>query len=182
MWKTKKRVLLGLAFLLVSPLVYAEEASETKNWEFQLAPFYLWAANMEGDVTVRGATAPLKLDFGQIFDNTESVFTAHFEVLYKKTFGLLTDVSYMKIGDQQTTEVGKLDVDFKNVLAELGAFYRFGKGPHTFDMLAGVRYTDMEVDIDLQGTPQDINGSQEWLDLITGARTGGVYQRSGHSR
>lgn len=172
MGKLKKGLFLVLAFLLISPLAYAEEASETKNWHFQLAPFYLWAVNMEGDVTVGRVTTPLKLEFGEIFDSVESLFTAHFEVWYKRKLGLLTDVSYMKIGDQQTTPLGNLDVDFKNVLAELAAFYRFGKGPHALDALVGVRYTGMEVDVDLQGTPLDINGSQEWLDPIIGARYG----------
>ena len=165
---TMSVIVLVLAF--VCPLAYAEDTSDTKAWDFQLAPFYLWAVNMDGDVTVKTTTTPLKMDFGEIFDNLEGLFTAHFEAWHKKKWGLLVDVSYINIGGQQVTPIATLDVDFQTVMTELGGFYRFRKGPHALEGLAGIRYTSLDVEVDMLGLPPKLEESQDWLDPIIGAR------------
>ncbi|MEE9612677.1 MAG: hypothetical protein V3W19_15605 [Desulfatiglandales bacterium] len=147
------------------------DPSATKDWEFSLAPFYFWAVNLDGDATVRGTTAPINLDFDEIFDTLEGLFTVHFEAWYRQKWGLLIDVSYINISDQQTTPGPTLDVDFENVITELGFFYRFfDKGPHQLEALAGIRYTDLDVEIDVVGVPLNTNGNQDWLDPMIGAR------------
>ena len=34
---------------LISPMAYGEESHSNGNWEFSLAPMYLWAVSIEGD-------------------------------------------------------------------------------------------------------------------------------------
>ena len=81
--------------------------------------------------------------------------------------GGVIDFSYLNIGASE----GPLDVDFKEIMTELGVFYRFfEQGPHILEALGGIRYTDLDVDLDILGVPADLNGSQEWLDPIIGAR------------
>ena len=162
--------LIVLALMFVCPLAYAEDSSDTKAWEFSLAPFYVWAVNMEGDVGMKGVTAPLKMDFGQIFDSLEGLFTAHFEGWWRQKWGFLFDVSYIDISDSQATPVVTLDVDFQSVMTEFVGFYRFAKGPHALEPLAGIRYTSLETDVDILGVPFGVKETEDWVDPIIGAR------------
>ena len=158
MTTAKKTIVVSfLVFALSCPFVYAEEPADTKNWEFTLAPLYLWAVNMDGDMTVRGQTQSVKLDFDEIFDKLEAAFTVHFEGLYKRKWGFLFDLSYINIGDSITTPgpgAATINVDFVDTMIELGAIYRFyHKGRHILEGLGGVRYTDLDADIDTVGAP-----------------------------
>jgi hypothetical protein len=56
----------------------AGEESKEGNWEFNLAPFYLWAVSIDGDVEIGPQGNNVSLDFGDIFDNLESVFIVSF--------------------------------------------------------------------------------------------------------
>ena len=159
-----------LALVFICPQTYAEESSNPKEWEFSVAPFYVWAVNLEGDVGMKGVTAPLKLDFGQIFDSLEGLFTAHFEGWWRQKWGLLFDVSYINISDSQATPVFTVDVDFENVMTELVGFYRFTKGRHALEPLAGIRYTYTETRVDILGVPPRVKETEDWVDPIIGAR------------
>lgn len=62
----------------VNPLaVVAAESSDA--WQFDLAPFYLWATTVSGEVGMGPATGEIEADFGDITENLEGVFSAHFE-------------------------------------------------------------------------------------------------------
>jgi hypothetical protein len=129
-------------------------------------------------MTLRGRTQSLKFDFDEIFDRLEAAFTVHFEGLYKRKWGFLFDLSYINIGDSITTPgpgAATINVDFVETIIELGAIYRFyHKGRHMLEGLGGVRYTDLDVEIDTVGgpppVPSKIEGNQDWLDLIIGLR------------
>ena len=171
--KMKKLVALNLAVSLmvfVYSVAYAQEEQDTGDWEFGLAPLYLWAVNIEGDVTMQGITAPLELDFEDIFDSLETVFTVHFEGWYKQKWGILVDISYISISDKQQTPVAELDVSFTNTMTELGAFYRFNEGTHEFEGLAGIRYNDLENEVDFVGLPPELEETADWVDLFVGGR------------
>ncbi|MFC1823039.1 hypothetical protein ACFL9T_10060 [Thermodesulfobacteriota bacterium] len=159
-------------FLIICPYAQAADSSDTKNWEFNLAPLYLWGVNLNGDVAIGPVTAPLNLKFGDIFSNLEAVFTAHFEAWYKQKWGFLLDFSYIDLGGQQAIPgATTLDVDFKNIMGELGVFYRFfDDGENAFEALFGVRYTDVDVSVDFVGLPPRLDVKQDWLDPMIGAR------------
>ena len=158
--------LIVLALMLSCRIAYAQESSGTKAWDFQLAPFYLWAVNLNGEMKVKNIVAPVKVDFGDAFDNLEAVFTAHFEGWWRQKWGFLVDVSYVNLAGEERI----LDVDLENVMTELVGFYRFIKGPHALEPLAGIRYTSLETDIDILGIPFGIDESEGWVDPIIGAR------------
>jgi hypothetical protein len=70
----------------------AEEASsKTKNWEFNLAPFYLWAVSLNGEQTVGSNTGDIDVDFDDIFDKLESAFIFNFQGMWRKKWGFLID-------------------------------------------------------------------------------------------
>jgi hypothetical protein len=178
--KVFKRAIVSLfvVFLLLCPLAHAEETSGTKNWEFMLAPLYLWAVDMNGEMTVKGITQSIELPFDEIFDNLEAVFTLRFEGLYKKRWGFFLDFSYINIKDSQTGPGpfrANIEVDFENRMAELGVIFRFHEeGPHILEALGGARFTDLDAAINITGNPfpppQRIDIKQEWWDPIIGLR------------
>lgn len=170
MWKMIAITISVLMVLVVSTTTNAGESSDTGDWEFNLAPLYLWAVSMDGDMTVMGTTAPLEAEFKDIASSLEGLFTVHFEGMHKNGWGFLTDVSYLNIGDQQTTPGPTLDVDFTSVMAELAGVYRFNLGDNAFDLFAGIRYYSLEVEIDVVGVPPRIDKSQDWVDAMLGAR------------
>ena len=131
--KTVKRVIVAafIIFLFLCPFAQAEKTSGTNNWEFELAPLYLWMASLEGDMTVKGIAQSVELPFDEIFDSLEAVFTFHFEALYKKRWGLFLDYSLINIKDSATGPgpfSANIEVDFENRMAELGVIFRFHEG------------------------------------------------------
>jgi len=160
--KPRRLLVIAIVFTLVMSTPLMAGDSEPKDWQWRLAPLYLWGVNIDGDQTIGRTTVPLELKFGDIFNNLEAVFTANFEGLYKDKWGVLIDFSYIDIEGNQ----GPLTVKFKNTLAEIDALYRLASGEHSFDLLAGLRYTDQETSI----TPTPINLSPDWTDPIVGGR------------
>ena len=54
----------------------SDTSSNNGDWEFTLAPLFLWGVSINGDATIGDATAPLALDFkDDILENLEAVFT-----------------------------------------------------------------------------------------------------------
>jgi hypothetical protein len=176
--KTAKKAIVGsfFFFMLLCPLAHAEEGKPAKNWEWNLAPLYLWAVSMNGELTVANQTTPVVLDFDQIFDRLEAIFTLRFEGLYKKKWGFLFDIMYTNIAGS-TTLPGPfnttLRLDFEETLVELGGIYRFyQKGPHAFEGLGGARFTNMDTKVTITSPlprlPSRLESNQEWWDPIIG--------------
>lgn len=165
----KKTILLAVIAVLWCVPALAEE-QEAGKWDFQLAPLYLWAVNIDGDVSLRGNNVPLTLDFGDIFDNLETVFTFHFESWYLKKFGLLLDYNFVDISSGQQTPELSLDVGFKSTMFEFGGLYRFIQGKHELECLLGGRYNKIENEIDIVGVPPRIDIDKDWTDLMVGLR------------
>ena len=66
-----KRFSLALTAVLLAMVMFAAPASAASHtgndsWQFQLAPFYLWAASIEGDVGVGPVDQSLDASFGDI--------------------------------------------------------------------------------------------------------------------
>ena len=78
---TMRRILVAalifLAVGLICPLAYAEESSAHSDWEFSLAPMYLWAVSIDGDMTVKGNDVEMDVPFNEIFDNLKGALTFH---------------------------------------------------------------------------------------------------------
>ena len=61
------RILSAIIIVLVIGLVCrtanAEDAGSNSNWDFSLAPMYLWAVSIDGDQTVKGVDVDLDVPF-----------------------------------------------------------------------------------------------------------------------
>jgi hypothetical protein len=72
-------LVLMLACFSVS--AFAGEQAKEGNWDFNLAPLYLWMVDMEGDLGIGPVNTGVNVPFSDIFDNLESVFTVHITVI-----------------------------------------------------------------------------------------------------
>ena len=124
----------ALIITFSSTLALAQEhGSETKEWRFAFIP-YLWITSMTGELTVQGRTVDIDASFGDILDNSDSIF-AFMGILSarKGRWGGYLDGTYMKLGTDDsklTTPLGDLNVSTTDQLAyfEFGGLYRLGEG------------------------------------------------------
>ena len=65
-------LILFSASVFSSPVAWGQEG---KSWKLELAPLYLWAINIDGDLVVRDKNVETSVDFADIWDNLEGVFT-----------------------------------------------------------------------------------------------------------
>jgi hypothetical protein len=173
-------VLIVLAFLC--PVVLADEASQTnpdadsdssiaKNWEFSLSPMYLWAASIDGHMTVNGIRVDVDQSFSDTLDNLDGALMFHFEGVHRQRWGFFADLMYIRLDpDDVSTPLGDIDIDYEQTLAELGGFYRWTTGDHAIDGLGGLRYTSMKGELGLPGPLPDVDQRKDWVDPFFGAR------------
>jgi hypothetical protein len=165
--------MIGLLSALSQTALAGESISQTKNWEFNLAPFYIWGVALDGDVTVGTNTVPVELPFSDITDNLETAFIVHFEGMHKSNWGFLIDVNYLDLSSDVTLP-GPFsvpgNVDFDATLAEFSALYRLPYEGYSFDLIAGLRYTKLENKLTLNTGPTLVDASQDWTDPLLGVR------------
>ena len=166
-------ILSGIVLFIPAALNAQNTLSKEKNWDFNLAPFYLWAVSIDADLTAMGNNQQLKADFSEIASSLEAIFTVHFEGMHKSGWGFLTDVEYLNLGGQQTTPGPlplTLDVDFTLVMAELAGIYRFNLDDNALDLIVGIRYYGLDTEIDVVGIPPRIDKDKDWTDVMLGVR------------
>ena len=120
--KSKNWFALGLVAILgVAGVatVHAADNPAQDNWQFNLAPFYLWGINIDGDVKSGPITALVDVPFSDVFDNLEAAFIVHFESMYKNQWGFLVDVNYLDLESDMTLPRGiSQHVDLNLTVAE----------------------------------------------------------------
>jgi hypothetical protein len=188
-------MLAATAMMLVAPAVKAadvgveaapaEAVIPGREWTFSVAP-YFWGAGLAGDVGLFGRD-PVAIDmsFGDIFDNLRFggmvVGEAH-----NGTWGLLVDVIYVKIEDEEsvTRPIAGVPVDLaasvetSSLTATIMGEYRVVSQPTaTVDLMAGARIWSVDNDIDISlsagGPPlAAFSGSDgsTWVDPMVGIK------------
>ena len=157
--------------------------STNDEWQFTLAPLFLWGVNLNGEATIGDVTAPLDLDFkDDILANLEAVFTVHFEAR-KNKWTIFSELQYLDLQPEVTLSMGPItgdvDITFKNTLVELGGAYTFSENVSTrWEVIGGLRYTDQEIKVDVTLTvpppvnevPIKMNGGDNWTHAFAGIR------------
>ncbi len=156
--------------LFVAAKGFAEENTNKKDWSFELAPLYLWATNISGDVTVKGQTQPTSLSFGDLWDNLEGMFTFHFEGRHKSGWGFIVNLDYLDVNSTGGSPLGPVNVDMDEKILELDLFHRWIDGSHSYDFLIGIRHSDVDIEVDFLSLPLSTDSGDQWADGIFGAR------------
>lgn len=162
-----KRTMTILAFAaLIFTSTSTAQAQESDEWQFQIAPLYLWATNLDGAMQLGGGpTGEFEVDFKDAFSNLETAFTVHFEAS-KGRWGLLADAMYLNLkGDQPIAGPGETaEVRVKNLILEGAGGYRVG---NRFWIIAGLRYFKIDPTVSFQ-VLDDIDPSTSWTDAFAG--------------
>ena len=137
-----------LAVLSLFFSLSARSADSGGEWEFSLAPLFLWGISIDGDAAIGTATAPLELDFkDDVLENLEAVYTVHFEAR-KDRLSLIAEYQYVSLDPTAAAGPVEVDIEFKNTAAELAVGWEFLRGGQTgWEVLAGLRYLDQDVDV-----------------------------------
>jgi len=164
-------VVLMFLFFSQSANALAGETQDQDNWQFSLAPFYLWGVSIDGDMTSGGSTSDVEVPFGDVFTSLEAAFIVHFDVLHKSNFGFYLDVNALKINNTATIPMGhSLDIDLSFKLTEAAGYYRIQYGNHYFDTVAGLRYVKITTEVTPINGPKLVDAKLDWTDPIIGGR------------
>jgi len=161
------------ATVMGTPSALAQQDKTEKNWQFNLAPFYLWAFTMDGNLTTGTATVPVQVPVSDLVDNLEGAFILHFEGMHKNKWGFLFDVDYLDVSSDVTVPVGTglpANIDFDVTIGEMSGLYRINHNKHNFDLIAGLRYTKLKNKVTATGGPTLADDSISWADPIVGVR------------
>ena len=194
-------VLVAFVLAVLASPVAAEEKPAENAWEFRVAP-YLWAIQMDGNVTVKGLEADVDLSFSDIWDELNFALMLAYEAR-KGDWGLWGNTIYANLGDDNISGPrGLTDIDptVKVFWQGLGGYYRLGtwdladapgnedapgkKTPSvTVDTYFGARYTylDLKLDFDgvFQGRINDVSDNKSWVEPLLGARTIWIFPSDG---
>lgn len=180
------------AVLVAGPAL--AEGPKQGEWQFSVTP-YIWAAGLEGDVTVKGRASSVDASFLDIVETADSIFgfMGVFEAR-KGDWSAFVAPMYLNIGVDENVGIGPLtidaDVTVEMTIIEFGVSYRLvsstlgsdtGEGggqPAWIDAIAGARYTSLDGEIDLKVSAPSLGlsgtrvsqGSRDWTDPFVGAR------------
>ena len=145
--------------------------STNGEWEFSLAPLFLWAQGIEGSSSVGPSTSPLDIKFEDALDNLEAAFTIHYE-MKRDALTLFAEYQYV---DLEPTVPGPgnsvLEVGFKDTIAELGVGYWVAGTERTdWEVIAGARYTEQNMDASIKNGPKLVSLDQDWWVGFFGGR------------
>jgi hypothetical protein len=176
--------------LVILAVVSSYSQSASAEWEFKLAPLFLWGISIDGDATIGTIVAPLDLQFkDDVFENMEAVFTVHFEARNDDIL-LFAEYQYVKLEPSVVSGPADVDIEFTNIAAEIGAGWEFYQNDRLgVEVLLGLRYLDQEIDVDgslnLPGPPLGpgplpigISGGDDWIHPFLGLRS--TYQLTSH--
>ena len=155
-----------------SNVVYAIGGNSTGGeWEFTLAPLFLWAQGIEGSSTVGPSSLPLEVTFEDAFDNLEAAFTIHYE-MKRDALTLFAEYQYVDMGPTAEGPMNtELNIGFKDTIAELGAgYWVFGTERTDWEVIGGARYTKQELDASVKGGPKLVSVDENWWVGFFGGR------------
>ena len=141
------------------------------QWEYSLAPLFMWAQGIQGDSEICPTTSPLDISFKDALSNLEGTFTIHGE-MKRDALTLFGEYQYVNLGPEAEGPMDiKLDVGFKDYSAELGVCYWvFGTERTDWEVLGGARYTKQKLDVSVKNGPDLVNVDEDWWVGFFGGR------------
>jgi hypothetical protein len=133
-----------------------------KNWAFTLGPSYLWLVTQSADITVRGKDVDGDVSYKNVFDDTNLGVVFNFEAVRKDSWGLFGGFSYVELNPH--------DIDFEQIMAEGGYLYRLIEGDLKIDGMFGLRYNQMDVELDNHSNGKDEDQTKDWIDPFFGLK------------
>ena len=133
-----------------------------KNWEFTLGPSYFWLVAHSSDITVRGDDVDGDVSYENIFDSNNLGVVFHLEAVRKQSWGLFAGFSYV--------ESNPHNIDFEQILGEAAVLYRLIEGDLVIDGFGGLRYSEMDVELDDHSGGKTQDQTKDWVDPFLGLK------------
>src|SRR5580765_6403581 len=136
------------------------QGSDGEDWRISVEPF-LWLARIDGDASAEDSPTA---SVGSSFELDSAFFLALEARKGEDGFGILADGLHLRVSDDD----GALRTRIGAGMVEAGVLWPagFAKG---LDFLAGLRFVDLDLDVDLSGVSAG-SGNADWVDPWIGAR------------
>ncbi|MCP3888016.1 MAG: hypothetical protein GY702_03965 [Desulfobulbaceae bacterium] len=165
-----KRLTLLLCALLITPMM-VNLSIAAENWEFVIAPYAL-IPSIDGDTSI-GRVEGLNVDVGpsDILNNLDLGGMIQVEIHHNSGFGLIAAYNFMDLSGEASTPGGeiKLEPDIYQGIFEGYGAYRLGRESGPLDIYAGIRWWDIDVELDANGN-RLVENKSDWVDPVIGAR------------
>jgi hypothetical protein len=172
----------GFAAALIAPIAKADPApaplQPPEGWQFEFTP-YLWASSLHGDLGVTPAIPPVHVELSpwDLISNLRFGLMGRFDARNDRWVGF-SDLVYADT--KFSKHVTIRDRDFLSatvgskvlVSTNLVGYRAFQDSKTSVDLLAGVRFDNLDDSLNLQGPRRSFSGgkSQFWADPLLGAR------------
>ncbi len=74
------------------------------------------------------------------------------------------------MGGSTSTPKSEINIDLEATVAEILPYYRWSKGDHDLDFMAGVLYSRVAQDVAFSSSPLSIDVTEDWVDPFLGIR------------
>lgn len=163
----KYRSLLALLFAAVVTLVAPQAAaqSNSNDWQFAIAP-YLWAAGMDGTMTIANTEVDVDVPFSDIISNLDLAFMGHFDMRNDR-WVVSSDLIFVDLESSEDLTAGTVTAGLELTLIELAGGYRISP---MVTLLAGARWVDMGAQLRYTGeiVEEDADVGKSWVDPLVG--------------
>jgi hypothetical protein len=177
---------LATVFLAVLTAGITQIGHAVDTWQYEITPYAL-TAGLDGTAGVRGVTTDIDMSIGDVLDDLEMGFMGLFTARRGPWMYGLEGV-YFKLEDQGSKSVtgpfgnvsvsGALQLTTKMYVYQGSLGYRVVDGATTVDLIGALRYTklDLEMDVTITTTPgivfpggtRSASGSDSWTDAVVG--------------
>jgi len=158
-------------FIFVFLLLPLNQVFASDNWDFVIAPYAL-IPSIDGDTTI-GRVEGIDLEVGpdDILNNLDLGAMLQLEAHHNSGFGLLVAYNFMDLSaDAEVPGTpAKLDADIYQGIFEGYGVYRMDSGDGTLDFLAGIRWWDIDIELESNGTTL-VENKPDWVDPVIGVR------------
>ena len=166
----------ALALALSAGSVSAAE----NDWEWSIA-LYGWMSGIEADVFANDTkVGEIDMSFSDILDDLDMTVMLHGEG-FRGQWGFFADLVYLDISNSVTGRLATTDYSMSSTIFDLAGVYRPSGTPLGFEVYAGLRYFNMDLELDvtpnLTGITRSARIDDSYTDFLVGARyTGEINQ------
>lgn len=170
----KRQITMLVTGLILTAPVFAQSDDA---WDFKVAP-YLWLVGIEGTLSVGTSTGDLDASFSDILDQLDFAGQVFFSGQRGK-HGFHVDYTYLRLKPDDTPlstppfpPESTLGTKLTTNLLEVAYNHYFDVPDNDVAFLVGLRYTDMEIQLDPSFQEGRINaGPSSLTDFFVGVRT-----------
>jgi hypothetical protein len=155
-----------IVFAMIADSVAATESGKDNSWKFTFTP-YLWASGLSGVSSVGPKDAAIDLSFGDVLSNLEMTAMGDF-IVVKGRWAFQTNLAWVKMATDESTDSVRLHIEPTLSVVEFNGRYMVSRN---WAVLAGIRYFDVGIDVDVRGDnfSTSVSSDENWVDPIVGA-------------